>query len=278
MPLYLRTIVERASPKEDEKRGQISFEQHHSNQVAQGMTYGRTTAPHPKLASTCGRQSDTDLHSYSDESQDNFVPLKPLESHHSSFGASDTRHSWNEFGKPAASVEFSRTEFATLKPEATLQSDIHHRSSHPVSVPSSSESERLEKSKGSITSVRDYKSSRYVSTDHTDQKTSHLSGPSHLLEPSEVVDGTASLTKETEFPSELPEEKNSTDYSAVCSHLTKENESKSSSSSSRPRKDSTESVSSIPDMAEILERFGVDWAQTMIRRMDEKDEHSSSGS
>lgn len=44
------------------------------------------------------------------------------------------------------------------------------------------------------------------------------------------------------------------------------------------RSSSSESVTSIPDMAEILQRFGLDWAQSMIRKMEKTEQRSSSDS
>lgn len=54
------------------------------------------------------------------------------------------------------------------------------------------------------------------------------------------------------------------------SHLKTAKEKESSSSSS--------SASSMPDMGEILRRFGLDWADSMFRKMDRAPSNSSSGS
>lgn len=44
------------------------------------------------------------------------------------------------------------------------------------------------------------------------------------------------------------------------------------------RSSSSDSITSIPDMAEILHRFGLDWAQSMIRKMEKTEQRSSSDS
>ncbi|KAK7086008.1 hypothetical protein SK128_008285 [Halocaridina rubra] len=59
--------------------------------------------------------------------------------------------------------------------------------------------------------------------------------------------------------------------------ITQKTSQESSPITSISRKNSSDSVTSIPDMGEILQRFGLTWAQSMIRKMDRTEEHSSSG-
>ncbi|KAK3885276.1 hypothetical protein Pcinc_010496 [Petrolisthes cinctipes] len=54
--------------------------------------------------------------------------------------------------------------------------------------------------------------------------------------------------------------------------------SESNLKTAKEERESSESVSSMPDMGEILRRFGLDWADSMFRKMDRASSNSSSGS
>ncbi|KAK4327687.1 hypothetical protein Pmani_001839 [Petrolisthes manimaculis] len=54
--------------------------------------------------------------------------------------------------------------------------------------------------------------------------------------------------------------------------------SESNLNTAKEERESSESVSSMPDMGEILRRFGLDWADSMFRKMDRASSNSSSGS
>ncbi|XP_066971429.1 uncharacterized protein [Macrobrachium rosenbergii] len=219
-----------------------------------------------------------DLVSESEESASNFVLLKP-EGTASSFVAFTGPIHYQETKRyPIRSVD--GTTFRSLTPEETMKSELSDFAK-TSSASSSLSQVSVHTSSSELRKADDRtKPDKTVSAEGQANKASFdMAQPTHSREQHRVVIETPSLPKDTTLAPELPGEGSSRDQRIQMEehHGSKGNSSQSSSSPVRSRKNSSESITSIPDMAEILQRFGLDWAKNVIHKTDKTGEHSSSG-
>ncbi|XP_064092344.1 LOW QUALITY PROTEIN: uncharacterized protein LOC135205526 [Macrobrachium nipponense] len=226
-----------------------------------------------------------DLMSDSEESASNFVLLNPEGTVGSTGTFTGPIHYLETKRKPARIV--GGTTFRSLTPEETLKSELSDFTK-TSSVSSSLSQGSVHTSTSELRKTDDLtKPEKSVSAedqkvDVSDQKnkaSNDMVQPTYSLEQHRVVFETPSLPKNSTLVPELPDGSSSNDQRIQMEehHGSKGNSSQSSSSPVRSRKNSSESITSIPDMAEILQRFGLDWAKNVIHKTDKTGEDSSSG-